>query len=289
MADLLSGMGSSAGAGGLGLGLMDYISAIQANKNARAQNATTDKWGPLLALYTHGGGTPQVKVPKASFANIMEPYLANTMNVGANLRSQIPTKTIGDPSQFNNVGDMMGGDQAEGAALAPNMMMAAGGGFIPKYLSGGSIPGRAQVPGNSPLNDTKMIQGSPGEVILPRTVAKAGMNGAPWKVAAYLQAVKKHGPGPMPVKQNYANKQDQPMSGSMSPWQAMAGGGKLDAASRNALPSSDFALPGRRYPINDRSHAANAKARVSQFGSPAEKAKVNAAVARKYPGMGGSK
>lgn len=61
---------------------------------------------------------------------------------------------------------------------------------------------------------------------------------------------------------------------------------KLTAATRKAIPSKEFALPGRRYPIEDRAHAANAKARVSQYGTPAEKAKVDAAVARKYPGMG---
>ena len=61
---------------------------------------------------------------------------------------------------------------------------------------------------------------------------------------------------------------------------------KLTAKARNKIPGKDFALPGRRYPIEDRSHAANAKARVSQFGTPAEKAKVNAAVAAKYPDMG---
>jgi len=63
---------------------------------------------------------------------------------------------------------------------------------------------------------------------------------------------------------------------------------KLTTNARKALSGSSFALSGRRYPIEDRSHAANAKARVSAFGTPAEKAKVNAAVARKYPGMGKS-
>ena len=61
---------------------------------------------------------------------------------------------------------------------------------------------------------------------------------------------------------------------------------KLTAHARKDIPTKSFALPGRRYPIEDRSHAANAKARVSQFGTPAEKARVDAAVARKYPGMG---
>ncbi len=40
---------------------------------------------------------------------------------------------------------------------------------------------------------------------------------------------------------------------------------KLTAAKRKALPSSKFALPSKRaYPVFDRKHAANAKARASQ-------------------------
>lgn len=40
---------------------------------------------------------------------------------------------------------------------------------------------------------------------------------------------------------------------------------KLTTARRKALPKSDFGLPGSRgYPMPDRSHAANAKARASQ-------------------------
>lgn len=61
---------------------------------------------------------------------------------------------------------------------------------------------------------------------------------------------------------------------------------KLTTAARKKIPTGSFALPGRRYPIEDRSHAANALARVSQFGSSAEKARVRSAVHRKYPTMG---
>lgn len=40
---------------------------------------------------------------------------------------------------------------------------------------------------------------------------------------------------------------------------------KLKAAKRNALPASKFGEPGKRkYPMPDRSHAANAKARATQ-------------------------
>ena len=39
---------------------------------------------------------------------------------------------------------------------------------------------------------------------------------------------------------------------------------KLTTKGRNSLPDSKFAGPGRSYPVNDKSHAANAKARASQ-------------------------
>ena len=51
---------------------------------------------------------------------------------------------------------------------------------------------------------------------------------------------------------------------------------KLTAKKRNALPTSAFAGPNRTYPVPDASHAANAKARASQFASPTLKAKVDA-------------
>lgn len=38
----------------------------------------------------------------------------------------------------------------------------------------------------------------------------------------------------------------------------------LDAAARKKIPSKEFAGPGRSYPIEDRAHAGNAKARAKQ-------------------------
>lgn len=57
---------------------------------------------------------------------------------------------------------------------------------------------------------------------------------------------------------------------------------KLSAAVRKAIPKSEFGLPGsRKYPINDRAHAANAKARATQqvkagHLSPSSAAKIRA-------------
>lgn len=39
---------------------------------------------------------------------------------------------------------------------------------------------------------------------------------------------------------------------------------KLTTKERKAIPTSKFAGPGRSYPVEDRSHAANAKARATQ-------------------------
>jgi hypothetical protein len=60
---------------------------------------------------------------------------------------------------------------------------------------------------------------------------------------------------------------------------------RLTAKHRNSLPAKSFAGPDRSYPINDMSHARNALARVSQFGTSELKAKVRAAVHRKFPGI----
>jgi hypothetical protein len=70
---------------------------------------------------------------------------------------------------------------------------------------------------------------------------------------------------------------------------------KLGFKKRQSLPSSDFALPGKgegksgkgsgSYPIPDESHARNALARVSQHGTPEEKAAVRRKVRSKFPGI----
>ena len=60
---------------------------------------------------------------------------------------------------------------------------------------------------------------------------------------------------------------------------------ELTAKGRKQVKASNFALPGRRYPIHDRAHAINALARVKQHGTPEERRKVYRAVCHKYPGL----
>lgn len=61
---------------------------------------------------------------------------------------------------------------------------------------------------------------------------------------------------------------------------------ELTSKKRAALQSSSFVFPKeRRYPIHDISHARSALSRVAQHGTPEEKARVRAAVRRRYPSI----
>lgn len=70
---------------------------------------------------------------------------------------------------------------------------------------------------------------------------------------------------------------------------------KLSTKQRKNLPKSDFVYPptksnpAGKYPIPDKSHAKDALARVAANGTPAQKAKVKAAVHKKFPSIGKKK
>lgn len=57
---------------------------------------------------------------------------------------------------------------------------------------------------------------------------------------------------------------------------------KLDTKERNKIPKKEFGLPGeRKYPVEDKAHARNAKSRASEMAnkgklSQASKAKIDA-------------
>ena len=57
-------------------------------------------------------------------------------------------------------------------------------------------------------------------------------------------------------------------------------------AGRKAMSPSNFALPGKKYRIDDAPHARNALARVQQHGTPAEKKAVKSKVAKRFPSIG---
>ncbi len=56
---------------------------------------------------------------------------------------------------------------------------------------------------------------------------------------------------------------------------------RLTTKERNALPAKDFAGPNRTYPVEDKAHARNAKARAAQNAGPALKKRVDAKANKK--------
>ena len=71
---------------------------------------------------------------------------------------------------------------------------------------------------------------------------------------------------------------------------------RLGYSERKGMAKKDFAVPSQKtkdnpagkgaYPIPDKAHGRNALSRVSQFGSPTEKAEVRTKVHAKFPDIG---
>lgn len=60
--------------------------------------------------------------------------------------------------------------------------------------------------------------------------------------------------------------------------------GRLSAAARKALPQSDFALPGGRFPIENEEHGRKA-IQMAPHASPSEQATIKRKVHQRYPGI----
>jgi hypothetical protein len=71
-------------------------------------------------------------------------------------------------------------------------VLNAGGAAVGKAFGaahGGPIPGRAAAPGDNPRNDTVPAMLSPGEIVIPRSVAQS--EDAPDRAKAFVDAIKK--------------------------------------------------------------------------------------------------
>lgn len=162
-------------------------------------------------------------------------------------------------------------------------MHKADGGGVQRKAMGGTMQPQAQQPVQEPTISMPMSTASR----MAKGIALAGAQ----QGAAALARSHPGLAGPTVGGPLSGTPQRQPIAPMGAPGAAgtpvpMKKGGHLNAKARNALPEGDFALPGRRYPIEDKSHARNAMARVSQHGSPAEKAEVRGKVHRKFPDIG---
>lgn len=105
-------------------------------------------------------------------------------------------KTTQDPGEGSS-GETQAGDMSshemdmsgiQGGGAAGGMEFSRGGNVGSKLKSGGHVPGKPRVPGNSYSNDTVKALLSPGEVVIPNNVmqSKNPVDGAARFVAAVL-------------------------------------------------------------------------------------------------------
>lgn len=159
-----------------------------ANKNeAQAANTNT---GQAIEAANVGNANTHAKDMSQLPQQVYEDQMQKATGVaGANAN-----KASLDTTQGGQEAGLIGGIIGSGAEAAtgfatkkPPVATAAHGGEIESYLSGGKVGGRAVVPGDSPKNDRIPAILSPGEVVLPRSVAHS----EPDKVMEFLNRMRK--------------------------------------------------------------------------------------------------
>lgn len=98
------------------------------------------------------------------------------LNLGAQqINAQTHAQNAQNHAQLG--GALLGAAGSAGAAIATGM------------ADGGPVPGRAPVPGDHPANDVVPALLSPGEIVLPRSVAQA--DDAPDRAAEFVEEIKR--------------------------------------------------------------------------------------------------
>jgi hypothetical protein len=126
--------------------------------------------------------------------------------------------------------------------------------------------------------------------LLPEWFTRPPRPGVPVEGAGALRGVPQGPPSkPRPASRNYDIMEPAEPEKKKS-------GGHITTAQRKALPSGEFALPGKgkgaggkgpgAYPIDTPGRARNALSRGAQHASPAELATIKRKVHAKYPGIG---
>lgn len=186
-------------AGSMGSGLQG-----QQNTQANTVAAATNAINQFNSAQQQGVENENVSNENASRAyNLENEQGISNQNVGnenqySQYQAQLPQEVFGDEMQkaaaeagvstnqasldtqqggqlaglYGNLIGAGGEVAAAGMSKPPVFQTAYEGGEIHDYLNGGMVDGKASVPGNSPKNDTVQAMLSPGEIVLPRTVAQ---------------------------------------------------------------------------------------------------------------------
>lgn len=182
---------------------MNNINGSMAQQNAGFQQGLVG--GGLMAAGAGAGlgGTPSGKggtppMPMASGGEVGGPmsnfgkYMSGGFGAGQAVGSMFGQALGGlGNAAYNAFNPLVGGKVGQAGASDLNTQApferAAHGGHIHDYTSGGKLPGKAEVKGDSLKNDKVPILGSPGEIMLPRSVTQHP--DAPKKAAEFVAAI----------------------------------------------------------------------------------------------------
>jgi hypothetical protein len=174
----------------------------QANTKAAAQNAI-NQWNSQVANVANEANAARQQQANAYNTGVKQD-VAN-QNVGnVNYRTQynagIPQQQFGNAMQkaggqasaYQNIGNLANqqGQQQYGifkdiaSGVAGFMQPSGATSQAPGGAKGGMVPGKANVPGDHPANDTVPVRLSPGELVVPRSIVKDFVGHLPKKHGA---------------------------------------------------------------------------------------------------------
>lgn len=140
--------------------------------------------GGIVPGYADGGMVAQNIQSKPDFLNAL------AVSIGQNVGQQMaknPARSEG--ADFGGLGQKVSSymDSGSGGGTATGTANGLAQSLSPAALSnGGSVPGKAVVSGDSPKNDIVDAKLSPGEIVVPRTVAAK----SPEEITQFIMALK---------------------------------------------------------------------------------------------------
>jgi hypothetical protein len=117
----------------------------------------------------------------------------NTQGQNAAMRTQgiqAGFQALAGAGQLAAGGGGGGGAKPSGGSAGTGVGMYTGGSIGAALMAGGQVPGQAPLPGDHPHNDTVHAMLSPGEVVIPRSIAHD-----PEAAKLFIEHLMKDGPG----------------------------------------------------------------------------------------------
>lgn len=113
-------------------------------------------------------------------------------NAFTGLFKSSPTQSSYGPSTGTQAGYGVNTTRMNPNAAVGDYQALSHGGPVQDFRHGGPVPGQAQVPGDSPENDTVKAHLSPGEIVVPRTLAKTELGKTILKLIEHHNELKKN-------------------------------------------------------------------------------------------------